>query len=356
MPRELDYHPVLRQFPAASSAGQVVSLGGAGGFSGARLWQLGTPAGMLCLRAWPEESPTPERLAWIHRVLRHVASNRDVPVPTPFATWQGETFVAHAGRQWELTPWMPGVASYWRDPTIGKLHSAMQMLARFHLAAATHDLCESSQEYRVSPAILQRREQLEQLLAGGFVRLRAARPQADWPEFNRMAEQWFALFEHMSNRVFAELTAAQNLKVPLSPCLRDVWHDHILFTGETVTGLVDFGAMRVDSVAADIARLLGSLVGDQDELWDTGLAAYQCLRSISANEQRLIPIFDLSSQLLAIANWIEWVALDGREFSDRPAIEGRITVTLARLEHRRSGLGLDGKLADKGSSGKFGTD
>jgi hypothetical protein len=42
-----------------------------GGFSGAQLWRLETVAGPLCLRRWPAEHPSAQRLTLIHNVLRH---------------------------------------------------------------------------------------------------------------------------------------------------------------------------------------------------------------------------------------------------------------------------------------------
>ncbi len=60
----------------------------------------------------------------------------------------------------------------------------------------------------------------------------------------------------------ANAASAVALKVPIQPCIGDIWHDHILFLGDGVSGLVDFGGMRADTVAGDIARLLGSLVAD----------------------------------------------------------------------------------------------
>ena len=65
--------------------------------------------------------------------------------------------------------------------------------------------------------------------------------------------------------VLREVRAAARITAPLQVCHGDLWHDHVLFSGEEVTGLIDFDAMKIDSRALDLARLLGSLVKD-----DTG--------------------------------------------------------------------------------------
>ena len=56
-------------------------LGSAGGFSGARFWRVESAAGQLCLRCWPREHPTRDRLEQIHRVLRHAHSSGLLFVP-----------------------------------------------------------------------------------------------------------------------------------------------------------------------------------------------------------------------------------------------------------------------------------
>ena len=74
---------------------------------------------------------------------------------------------------------------------------------------------------------------------------------------------------------------------PLQPCLCDVWHDHVLFDGDRVTGLIDYGAMKIDHPAVDLARLLGSLAEDDLAGWTIGLAAYREVRPLSGGEEEL---------------------------------------------------------------------
>ena len=120
--------------------------------------------------------------------------------------------------------------------------------------------------------------------------------------------------------------------MPLQPCIRDIWHDHVLFLDGQVSGIVDFGAMRVDNIATDIARLLGSLVGDEREGWRQGLEAYETVRPISEHEGRLIKAFDRSGVVLALVNWLRWIYLEKRIFERRDAVEARFDELLPRLE------------------------
>src|SRR5206468_3640782 len=71
---------------------------------------------------------------------------------------------------------------------------------------------------------------------------------------------------------------------PLQPCLCDPWHDHVLFDGDRLTGIVDYGAAKVDHVSVDLARLLGSLVGDDADAWQRGLGAYRSVRPLAPDE------------------------------------------------------------------------
>ncbi len=120
------------------------------------------------------------------------------------------------------------------------------------------------------------------------------------------------------------------LKVPLQPCIRDIWHDHVLFTGDRVSGLVDFGSLQPDNVATDIARLLGSLIGDDLAAWELGLAAYESLRPLSDDERWLVPVFDRTTVLMGGLQWLEWIYLEHKAFADRAAIEARLDQAIER--------------------------
>jgi Ser/Thr protein kinase RdoA (MazF antagonist) len=111
-----------------------------------------------------------------------------------------------------------------------------------------------------------------------------------------------------------------NASFSLQPCLRDIWHDHVLFTGEEVTGIVDFGGMDVETPACDVARLIGSLVGSDVAKRQIGLAAYSTVRPLSANELQAVAAFDTSIILLAGCNWIRWIYIEGRHFEDRTQV------------------------------------
>jgi Ser/Thr protein kinase RdoA (MazF antagonist) len=89
--------------------------------------------------------------------------------------------------------------------------------------------------------------------------------------------------------------------------------------------------MRTDSVATDVARLLGSLVHDDAQGWEAGLSAYQEVRPFSAEERDLVRVFDESAVLLSGLSWIEWVFRDGRCFDSPTIVLGRVDENIDRL-------------------------
>ena len=101
------------------------------------------------------------------------------------------------------------------------------------------------------------------------------------------AERAWRVLPHWIDTIPDLLTRWTARTWPLQPCLCDVWHDHVLFDGDRVTGLVDYGAVKIDHPAVDVARLLGSLVGDDAEGWAAGLTAYREVRPFSAEEEEL---------------------------------------------------------------------
>ncbi len=320
---------VLRAFPAARHSQRIEPLGGAGGFSGAQFWRVKTEQAVLALRCWPRPHPTPQRLRFLHALLRHVYEQGVRCVPVPLRTAMGESWVECAGHLWDLTPWLPGTAAEAQRPEPLRLQAAMATLAEFHQAAASFP--EFSRQTGPSPGLAARREQLDRLLREGTEQLQAALAPEVWPEGVPLAQRIVQLFPLTAPAISRQLHRASELRGPIQICLRDVWREHVLFTGNQVSGLIDFGAARPETPAADVARLLGSLAGDETWAWEQGLRAYEEVRSLSTVERELIPIFDRTTVLLAGLNWIEWIFVERRQFSDRAPIARRLEHFAERL-------------------------
>ncbi len=323
------FERVLRLYPADCQSHAAEKLSSTGGFSGAELWRLKTDRGTLCLRRWPPGHPNQQRLEFIQAVLWHVDQEGFHRIPLPLETQHHHGYVLFAGHLWELTPWLDGVADYRQKPSPARLHNALAAVAQFHQAAATFPLPETGPI--VSPGIVERRTRLEDLLAGRLEVLREAIRDDVWPQLAARGRQLVALAARTAPRLAPTLEAASKVRVPLQPCMRDIWHAHVLFADDRVSGLVDFGSMRAENVAADVARLLGSLAGDNAADWQRGLAAYQEVRPLADDELRLITAFDRSTVLMGGLQWLEWIYVEGREFAEPAAVLSRLDEFLSRL-------------------------
>jgi homoserine kinase type II len=119
--------------------------------------------------------------------------------------------------------------------------------------------------------------------------------------------------------------------VTQQPVIRDIWHDHVLFLDNAVTGIIDFGAMAVDTVAVDIARLLGSLADGNEQHWREGLRAYRELRPVSLTQQELLVTLDRTGVFAGGLVWLRWHYLENRTFENQPGVLARVDHFLNRL-------------------------
>lgn len=340
-----DARQVLFRYPPEFCPERTEPLGAAGGMSGAQFWRVVAPRGVFILRRWPREHPIPERLQFIHAVLQHAVRRGFSCVPVPIRATSGESFVDFAGHLWELAPWMPGTADYEQFPSVAKLQAALQALAKFHLAVADFRGSNDAQpKLGRSPAVVRRLERLQQLARDGREQLGRVIDDGVWPELATLARKFLVALPAALPRALVQLEPLANVSLPLQPCVRDIWHDHVLFTGDEVTGLIDFGAVDIDTPAVDIARLLGSLTtssqphcGEVAAAWQTGattwregLAAYATIRRLTADELRAVSALDSSGTILAGCNWVRWVFQDGRRFESPTQVVARLRRITAR--------------------------
>jgi homoserine kinase type II len=309
---------VLARYPALLRPTGLVALGNRGGFSGARLWRAASAAGPLCLRAWPEHE-TAARLAFRHGLMATARAEGLAFVPGVLPAADGQTFVACAGRLWELAEWLPGRADFHQRPTSARLAAACRALARLHAA------WERSPAPVVGPipAVRRRLDAAGEALRGGAPVPAAGRLQPLLARSRRLLAVYLPGVPPRLERWAA--TAGR-----LQPCLCDVWHEHLLFQGDALTGLVDYGAVKVDAVAVDLARLLGSLVADDDAAWQAGLRAYREVRPLSGEEEELARALDVTGTVLGVVNWLRWLA-EGRPFDDAEAVARRLGELLERM-------------------------
>lgn len=299
------------------------------GFSGALLLRVEARAGLFCLRRWPVAMSV-ERLRTIHRVIRHVAGRGLECLAVPVSSLSGESWVEEPDGLWQLEPWMPGVPDDADQPDVIRLRAAATELARWHRAAENVVEEPDSGQKRsaarrddVSPAIRERLAMLLDLnrdlsdLEAGL----CGEPDA---AFLNAGQQLLTLWRWRSGHVRRSLESACEVPVPLQYCLRDVWSEHLLFTGSKLTGLIDYGAVRIDSVVCDLARWFGSLTL-LPQSRAAALDAYEQLRPLSPAESALLEPLEQSGLLLSGMVWLR------RRYIER-SLTGDLSRITARLQ------------------------
>jgi homoserine kinase type II len=314
-------------YPQAALGGRLVPLGNGGGFSGARLWLGDGPAGRAALRAWPPHK-TAAGIRRLHSLMEAARQHGLDVVPAVHRTREGDSVVEAAGRVWELTQWLPGRADFAEHPTAERLDAACTTLARLHRAweafAAPAGPC---------PAVGRRLKILADwsaLVSTGW------RPQASataaCPALGPAVERAWNALPGLLPEVPGRLLPWLASRLPMQPCLCDLWHDHLLFEGDRLTGLIDYGALKIDHVAVDLARMLGSLVGDDPHGWERGLQSYRRIRPLSDSEAQLARVLDRTGIVLGVVTWLRMLYHEKRAYEDHMAVARRLETLLNRID------------------------
>lgn len=328
------------------------------GHSSARIWRVLGSTGdepKWCLRQWPLPEPTAERLLWIHHLLEQAAAectfiNLPVPLrvassaaseaslrPPPTGTilstslFSPPRFCGEAGHLWQVEPWVNARNDFLSHPRPERLASVMSALAHLHQVwTGMGNVIEKSPlptGIPRPPAMLgpssglrARWEQLEWWRTQGSQALAEIQkhvaawegPTADRSDWLDLTRRVQARWELETNAVCERLRLDLERPVALSPVLADIWSDHLFFDGDRLVKIIDYGGIRVDSVAADLARLLASTCGSDESRRVEALETYEKHRRLAANEHRLIESFTASGRLLGPLHWLKWIFLEQR--------------------------------------------
>jgi Ser/Thr protein kinase RdoA (MazF antagonist) len=262
----------LQYWPATARGADVAYVESPSGYSGATVWRVEAAGGSFALRRWqPRMDAT--RLERIHAFQSRVAELGPPVVPVLQPTQNGSTMAASDERLWELATWRPGIADFWQNPNPQRLDAAMRTLAAIHNAAEFQpalpwpkllelfDRQSDPLDAQLGSRSARRRAARLAYIVEGAWRTRDARVISEAVGIEQpLACEAISLIQSLAPRELDKALHWQSASLPLQRRLGDVHHDHVLFTGDEVTGVVDFGAADYDSPAGDVGRLLGSLV------------------------------------------------------------------------------------------------
>lgn len=294
-----------------------------GGLSGAVVLRVEADSGLYALREWGAGTITKERIFELHRFLDHL-SQFGLPVAVPLrAVSHPSTLIESANAYWQLEPWLPGTRLSLKDVQVSKVHLAMEQIARMHLAAEKYrSTPQGSAWFAVRtgsvPALTERIhlvDRWDRHHVESCIRDLGRAPE----QLRKLGMLILTHYVQFAERIKDELQALQSTPFHLIPCWRDLRHEHVLFTGDAVTGIIDPAATRRDHPGTDVSRFLGSLVGDDLSMWKTSLTRYSQVRPLTTDDLRLIEVLDRSSVLLSGLTWLErWQtgAISGHNLSE----------------------------------------
>ena len=297
------------------------------GFSGASVWKITDVQrkqfSVKRFNVKPLGNLTTDHLVWIHRVLLHtIACDCDF-VAGPQRTDSGMSYHQTEDGLWEVCTWMPGEANSGQPLSDAKLEHAMKSLAKFHQSAAQVNF-----DFRPSPGVKTRLSQLAEMKKTvASIRV----PSHQYPTLTSLFMGLKRLPPNLLQGHIDALGQFTNQTLPLQPVIRDLRSDHLLFNGEELTGLIDFDAMQMETIALDLTRSLGSLVPDDSARWQAALNAYNSVRQIQPAEMELIRILDPINTILSALNWLKWIVIEQRRFKNTEAVETRLLELNQRL-------------------------
>ncbi len=288
------------------------------GFSGAHVWKVTCRDQSYALKRWPAGQPVHLSLPSIHQLMIQARRGGVTVIPEVCRTGAKETCLSFDNSFWDACSWQHGQPD--PQPNESRLRSAMKLLTSLHA------IWRTSNERRTAscPAIqLQHRR----LLEWTTIELEWLKQQvAHHPLFRQAA----VLFELHRPGALRRLAPWLNHQVALQPCLGDVWADHVLFEGDQVTGLIDFGSVRFDHPTQDLARLIGSYTQGDAVRRQLALSYYAPM----TNEwEQLLMVLDDSGTIVGLGNWLRWLILEKRTVVDPHRTMARLQKLVMRLEH-----------------------
>jgi aminoglycoside phosphotransferase (APT) family kinase protein len=276
-----------------------------------------TAAGSFALKRWPTEfTPDWQCIARLSMLAQHHGYHL---LPQPLFTTQRQSHLLFQGSNWNAYTWMQGkpIAS----PNDEQLRAAMKALAELHRLWQRHAETATGP----SPSVQHQIMRLEAWTEVEFQLIsRSSHP---------LHQQALALLRQHRPSAIARLRPWQHTPLPLHFILGDVWAEHLLFTGNTLTGIIDLATIRLDHPAHDLARLLGSYCNGDARRRAQALEYYP---HTDPHLETLTIALDETGTIVALGNWLRWLVLEERPTFNLDVVHARLKQLVNRLHRQGS--------------------
>lgn len=319
---------LLARFPAGfRPVDPPVKFIASNGWSGAAFIRWNSAHGPLVLKVWPGDGPSPQEHRNQHRYLIGL-SGFQPRLALPLADSAGNTVSAWpGGRSAELFPWIAG-SPLRNPPTADQLAETMSALARLH----RHWALAQPASNQPSHAVINRLNQLRILkynktLITSIPTLIATAP----PPTREKFQEIYSLARWLLDRAVSWLELIQAQRFRTQVVLRDARPDHFLFSGDHLHGIIDFGAIGLDNVAVDLARLLNDWFPGDKLLFNQALLLYQKESPLNDAEIRLMHALGLAGSILGGLAWVDLYFRKGRSHGREEAFQTALDLAISRL-------------------------
>jgi hypothetical protein len=304
------------------------------GFSGGRVWRVGTAGGDRAVKAWPV-GVTTDRVTMVHR-LQRIA----VAIVPELDSNDGDTFFNDGNRVWESASWIPGTPLP-VDAAAERILDCTTAIASFHKR-----VCHLDNSLGIAPAITQRisaTRSIEQKIQNLRPADDSNLPTSVQNVLRAAIERTWRNGPGAMRQIRHSMDQHARHPLPLIWCLRDVHREHLLVDGDRM-GIIDLDAVRVDTPATDLSRWLGSfrISGDSApdgfgveivraaiERWADEM---QNRTFLGSSPVRLISDLLWSTAWISLAQWSIWVGCEERSFEVSPErLANRIGFWLDRV-------------------------
>lgn len=220
---------------------------------------------------------------------------------------------------WQAEEWKPGQPAM-RGISARQQQSGFQALADLYRHSRVWSSPDEWFQVRrgPSPGLTRRLAMLRELEDRHLESLSRLRKSSQ-SEFWHLAGRAIRVVERWLPTLRLLLEPLERRDFQLQPVIRDLWKTSFLFTGDTLSGLIDLGASGTDHVCLDLSRLLRSWHAHEVDRIPSALREFASLSPLHPHELELFSALDAASAILTPVTWVRrGVAADSRFTESAP--------------------------------------